>query len=873
MRHREQISEFASSMRNSVASMQNSMPPDGSSGNTSCESWTRDASTRDNGMRLYIGTIQDTAPELGAYRVGVPESGILVCYAAVLSGGSVATTPKYAPGDYVIVAGANSSSIGFILGSIPQQERYGEAEPYTFITLSDSHQNNVFDNPVKALNKKEANYEVPKRTYMAPRHNLDTGSFSIGSMAGPKFFTDPFMAFLACNDATGVWAFRDNSMLRVAGLNYQGLTAGTYEEKFNDNGEMLEYRASAMNAWEPLGYYEKPDKVTKEDDNWWDKKKATFKYEPKDENLRPYYRMQEFGGWLGQGKQEHTVAPPEGKQNTKEATKEKKQLSLSRITHASNGFIGIESAKGISIVKQPVIPAVQRLRAAFDEENGDSKDTGYDFKHSNFNPKDEPESSCDDVTQFVMAIEDYCAYIFNYRNVSALLAHCKDWYVPETKDSNKEVYNLSQELNKISSGKPMSLPPEYTVKIDNIKHKYYGTSSGIHLTPDGGIVMYDGYGSEIRMSGGTVTISAPGGIWLKSGKDVQLWAGGDLNMRAKGCIDETTTDGSVRIKAEKNLEMLGGNSGGTSGVIIESRGSGDMNFDASGENIQVGGIILKAPKGTVSTLGSTIYTRSGVSGSGNGIMLDAQGGRSQIYTASMMKKDYVKAKHTVVFGDFEAKTVDATYTATKYQYSLPGRLEVNSDIVSLSNVFAKKDGWLGGHILTKRAASGTIFVAPIKDQAAQAFDTIINTSNQSINVENKQNESEFLSGTVQDQFFLANKPGNKDVLKKAQFSFRTDEDLNLEDFRVYEDRWQTVCPSTGKKWKEKRVKTETGKGEYPYPGKKYLEGEPCLVSQALELVKDGLPINHGEGNDIVDKYKDPKYKDQQKKSLSEYRVL
>ena len=86
-------------------------------------------------------------------------------------------------------------------------------------------------------------------------------------------------------------------------------------------------------------------------------------------------------------------------------------------------------------------------------------------------------------------------------------------------------------------------------------------------------------------------------MFLKSGRNVNLWAGYDLILRAKNSIDGSASAHDVRLKAENNMMLLGGNSG-TGGVLVESRGaSGNFDFSQSGEAVSFGGVILRASRG------------------------------------------------------------------------------------------------------------------------------------------------------------------------------------------------------------------------------------------------------------------------------------
>ena len=46
-------------------------------------------------------------------------------------------------------------------------------------------------------------------------------------------------------------------------------------------------------------------------------------------------------------------------------------------------------------------------------------------------------------------------------------------------------------------------------------------------------------------------------------------------IRAKGSVDISSNENDVRIKAEKNMQLLAGNSG-SGGMLLESKGQGSI---------------------------------------------------------------------------------------------------------------------------------------------------------------------------------------------------------------------------------------------------------------------------------------------------------
>ena len=841
-------------------------------GDISGEAFSRNNDPKLSKMRVFGGIITDVTPSLNAFRVEIPNDVTRICTTLSITGGSVVTNSGFEVGDQVLIAGGIGDTFGVILGKITETSVYGTADPRSFVTLSESFKQGPFQKGLFETLGGKPNEYVPAWTLNQPLLKTNTGELFIGAPVGPKFFIDPFMSCMAVNDATGVWAFRDDSMLRIAGINFQKVTAGSYEEELNDNGECTYYRGQCLNSWEQLGYYKKPSSdIITQNEKWYKKEEPTAPRELTDKEAKPFHRVIELGGYLGKGKQSMVLAPPESGEYGKYGKKEEKQLGLSRIVQNTDGFIGIESAQGISIVKSSAIPAIQRIYMPENDADGDNKDN-YKFDHVNYEPLSVPKltaSKTNKILQSVMAVEDYYIYTMQFKSVSALLRHAKDWFIPETRAVQKGSFRLKNEINKLRQKYVLDLPTSYKLKIDDKEQEYYPVEAGIHLLPEGGVVIYDGYGGEIRMAGGHVTISAPGGVNLRSGRDAQIWAGRNLSVRAQEGIDQSATKGSVHIKAEKNLELLGGNSGHNSGVIIESKGQGDMDFSSAGDKKKVGGIVLKTEKGTISALGSTLYV--GTDKNGSGIMVDSGKGRTGLYTASRIKQDYVREKHSLNFGTFGSGYIDKVYESTKDQYTVPCRMYVGGMVVVVGHAFVDGVIECDKHIITKQAEN-TPMVAPLTGKAARAFDNVIRSADAYITHQVIANSQGVYDNMVKRPFYQSKKPGNPTVVRQAGFSYRTDNELNLTEFYVYADRWQTIC-DTATPWKEKKVSTEAGDGEYPYPGKKYFTQQPCFVTQELVFCNDSGVLQHKSGDQIDDKYQNPEYNKPTLKSLKDYPAM
>jgi hypothetical protein len=414
----------------------------------------------------------------------------------------------------------------------------------------------------------------------------------------------------------------------------------------------------------------------------------------------------------------------------------------------------------------------------------------------------------------------------------------------------------------------------------NIDHRYneqnfYEAESFISLLEDGSIVIGDGYGAEIRMAGGCLTLSAPGDVWLKSGRHTQVWAGSDCIVRAHDGVDISTTEKSVRIKSEKHVMVLAGNEGSDGGVLIESRSSKkEYDFEQCGDDVKFGGVVLRAPKSNIVGLGNQIYMRTG-GGSGaiqpGEIVLDAAKGEKDIVTKSNNMFNYVNQSGSIYhfFGmtDYQkANKFSEQLTLLSGMVGTEKMLVVGGGILSDGSVLVKQ-----GHILTQEASSGSIYVLPCDGDCQGQVGAAINEIREQIDTKLPAVGAQIDRSLLEMQFYGAKKPGNDDVIKVMEFSFRTDDQYDVPDFLLYEDRWQQMAEIAGqttKKWEEKGVESKTCDKTYPFPGKKWLIDKDAYVQQEFNIVEfqnDGLrDMDRGEAPSLNGGYSQPRFSENSK---------
>jgi hypothetical protein len=141
--------------------------------------------------------------------------------------------------------------------------------------------------------------------------------------------------------------------------------------------------------------------------------------------------------------------------------------------------------------------------------------------------------------------------------------------------------------------------------------RIYKNHSMFLMADDGGVTIGDGFGAEIRMSRGNVTIAAAGDITMQPGRDLVEWVPRNRISKVRQRVEIVSSNDSISIKSEKNLQMLSGN-GGTGSTVIENRANNtdlsQIAVSALEQGRAIGsGVHIRSTLSGVSILGDYIY--------------------------------------------------------------------------------------------------------------------------------------------------------------------------------------------------------------------------------------------------------------------------
>ena len=433
------------------------------------------------------------------------------------------------------------------------------------------------------------------------------GDFCLATPLGGVIHLGDFMARIGSAPCAHIATYTLEEAVDVVAKNYN-LDLDTYTwQKYVRGDKFLIIEGLSLNTLEALGGYEGVAPVTIADTV----NEGEQVLESIEENQAPLLREQNLRGSDVDGEWKSTSAPQEPATiNTFESA----HVGLFSEKRRIDGILRVEAAKEIAFRKTPVI------RVAEPRLDYDTNDRDPDAELPPEVPpweeldltEDEYRAVYDIVSEAGNEIEDLTIFMKGLRQDAA-----SDIWLLET---NAEVLNklfgdtdlpvipaLGEDEVEYAPDTAPSMDVEITP--DRIV-KIFKNSSVFIMEDDGGIVLGDGYGAEIRMNKGNITITSAADIKINPGRDLQVMAPGNTVIKSGKHVEVTSTTKDVVIKAEENAHILGGN-GGSGATVVESLAVATNPTDINDQDLLDGkaygsGVIIKA-NGQVATYANSIY--------------------------------------------------------------------------------------------------------------------------------------------------------------------------------------------------------------------------------------------------------------------------
>lgn len=290
----------------------------------------------------------------------------------------------------------------------------------------------------------------------------------------------------------------------------------------------------------------------------------------KDNKLkRSFHRLRKVQGHLADLRQVYYASPKKEGDKLKPVGRGFEGVS-------SDGVYSMEMAGGVYITAREFIPVPDRL-LDYDDPEGDH---GEAIKDDDKKPFEHNASF-----PFARHLELEDKKVWLRRNRYARFdKRKKDFHVPQDAD--------------------LAPNPEDVDTIDKVtaeRRSEPRRCAGVYEEPDGTLILRDGWGSELVMSGGNITVSCAGNLFLTGGSGV-IMHGNRLSLKSQETAELVSSSGDIKIKSERNTHVYSHKAG----VVLQSDATGvgvhGFQDGPDGDTDQSQGIILKS-KGQVVALG------------------------------------------------------------------------------------------------------------------------------------------------------------------------------------------------------------------------------------------------------------------------------
>jgi len=676
-----------------------------------------------------------------------------------------------------------------------------------------------------------------------PVDSLALGEHAILDDTGGGLFMDSLMKFMRVDESCGLWLHYADRYTRLAGNNMDVVSAIHEATIRNDNGEGLYYRGITPYYWEALGmmhpgtaYQDNAAALRAGDADAAD----TARCEPLHPDQQPFYRYEELQGYIGQGAQRRMLLPPSTA--TQRYADAAGALCVFREHIGLHGAWNVETAHSASIVKHTLIPVGKRIRPPEDPQGDD-----LELRPDEYKPAGQFGTGPEHTGAYGVRIEsgeehpqlrgvaglgDTIAQQTNWAAVQGEQQHTRDYDTQQQSDVPLDsVQQYCPDYSQLDGVQQLDIPPSQDVTVDHRgSAEYHQSTSGLFMLPDGSIVLQDGYGTQLTLGGGNVRITTPGDIIMESGRSNITYAGDDAIIKARKSVDITASLNDVRLKAERNMDMLSGNCG-EGRMLLDNRADGYAYAPQSveGEDITDPGIILKAAKSQVTTAAGRVHVSATDAA---GIVLAATDNDGVVRIDAAELRTFIAEQVQLAIGRGENQV---TNTFTPQRTNIGAPLDVSGGVtVGVDGMTVRGDMIVtGGRIYNDQSVDGTIVSVM---EGANQFVAANDEVQRVVREQSQDRESATRShASMLTTYYADSCIGNPVVLAQSEFAPRNDAQLNTTQFQLPRSYWSQLAGNTGpNQWNEPII-TYHGQSMQPHPGYQQWHSNATLLTPELTL--------------------------------------
>ncbi len=826
------------------------------------------------GYEWFFGRVVDSIAYVHCYKVQLDRGSTTLWCSSLLNSGSlpmgVRQVGQIPIGSGVLVAIDRANISGVIVGVMPDMQTASNAALADFISQQ-SRSGLLVDSAHNYLLTLAETQTITNWSAGRPLDGTTQGETGYITETGLLEFIDSFMTTKRVDEECGIWHFFHDQLTRLAGHNYQHWTAGYEREDQDDEGEFTIVKGSTPYYWEALGAFDYATDVSRTYPAALWQKDANYQaygaVEPCSDEQQAFYRKRSFEGYLGQGRKTHLCLPPvcstdinddpQGPQGSQCTPDDINLLSANYVMPgvfeenlALTGRWAVRSAHEIILSKHVLIPTPKRIKLSEDPTGDNASDykaaglLGLGSNHVVTGDVAVPSGNEEGQIRAAGFLDNH-AFTFNWIGAHPFHYHTKDWYLPEENELNY----LADDCGTPGFDPPafdilgcqhfMPTPDAIPIPVDHRygEVQYFPNHSYLALLTDGGIVLGDGYGSEIKMANGHIWITAPGDVVMQSGRNVVNMAGYDFIAKAKHSWDITATNKDGRLQAHKNLYVAA--TGPCSGVLVQSMATMLACDDSGlGEDVSFTGVVIKADDTNVNISGK--YIDASLTDDPDSVMVLNAGWQGRIKMKGKYLERFINIDGAALdyWVSTESGCTGSIFNGMEYWSDgliIPNKVYIdNKLVVNNSAIFRTDVVSRHGHFASTLARSHNGHVGHLTN--ATVYDELFDR------FENRMVDT-VIAGNLELDGLCAYSDFFKDDCV-INFEFRTVEQYKTQAYVLFESRWQQmarVASVPTEAWTEREVRNS-----YPYPGKEILLGTSFrTLTPALYDLNTGLAANRG----------------------------
>ena len=411
----------------------------------------RDASL----AQICLGLITHFSPYDGTYRVQLDGKTTHVTCIDTFGRGlplSVGRAAAIPPNSRVVVYYVGVLEINFIIGSVPDltagSRFFSDHRPYSNLNYLQGRIGVRKDDYPKLFG------EAFLDRYFGDARPTDItclGDLTYSNFMGALIHMNMWQVILKASNGCGIWMNFIDELMRQVAKNYQLWTPAGHINKYTSCGETMNYGGQALFDWEGLGVLKKPS--SKKGEEWFDVEKkrgsdtSTLEgaTEPLSQQLSPYFRFEQFGGWFGHGgmRSVRSIPKKDDKPDLYEMGEDSPEMKMGQLFRQSlnvNGTYTLQAAGGFALERIIDFPCYRNKFEPY-EDAGDSGDEEYQYLgDSNDNVETlRPEDADDTITKSVIrstGADDYHTRE-KYKSLYAFIKHKKDYERVDDRDDHK----------------------------------------------------------------------------------------------------------------------------------------------------------------------------------------------------------------------------------------------------------------------------------------------------------------------------------------------------------------------------------------------------------------------------------------------------